>query len=109
MEAIAARAGVTRVTLYRTFGPKQHLLEGLAWDALTEARLDRVDAAHARPDVRVAVRQVLRANCQMFAELAEAMPLALEHARFDTDMGAIIDATYHGDAIERWSDSPPAS
>lgn len=96
MEAIAARAGVTRVTLYRTFGSKQALLEGLAWNALAQARLDRVDAAHAQADVRTAVRQVLRANCQMFAHLAEAMPLALELARFDADMRAVIDATYHG-------------
>jgi AcrR family transcriptional regulator len=96
MEAIAARAGVTRVTLYRAFGSKHDLLEGLAWDSLAHARLDRVDAAHAQPDVRVAVRQVLRANCEMFADLAEAMPLALELARYDNDMRAIIDATFHG-------------
>jgi len=96
MEVIAARSGVTRVTLYRTFGSKQALLEGLAWDALAHARLDRVDAAHAHPDARTAVRRVLRANCQMFADLAEAMPLALELARFDADMRAIINATYHG-------------
>ncbi len=96
MEAVAARAGVTRVTLYRTFGSKQALLEGLAWDLLAQARLDKVDAAHAHPDVRTAVRQVLRANCQMFAHLAEAMPLALELARSDADMRRFIDATYHG-------------
>jgi len=96
MEALAARAGVTRVTLYRTFGSKRALLEGLAWELLAQARLDLVDAAHAHSDVRTAVRQMLRANCRMFARLAEAMPLALERARFDADMRAIIDATYHG-------------
>ena len=96
MEAIAARAGVTRATLYRIFGSKQALLEGLVWDTLAHARLDRVDAAHAHPDVRAAVRQVLRANCQMFAALAEGMPVALDLARFDGDMRALIDATYHG-------------
>jgi AcrR family transcriptional regulator len=104
MEAIAARAGVTRVTLYRAFGSKHALLQGLAWDSLAHARLDRVDAAHAHPDVRVAVREVLRANAEMFSELAEAMPLALELARYDKDMRAIIDATFHGrrhDAMER--------
>jgi AcrR family transcriptional regulator len=96
MEAIAARAGVTRVTLYRTFGSRQALLEGVAWHMLSQARLDRVDAAHAQPDVRTAVRQVLRANCQMFAHLAGAMPLALELARLDDGVRAFIDATYHG-------------
>jgi len=96
MEAIAGQAGVTRVTLYRTFGSKRELLEALAWQALGQARLDRVDAAHAEPDARVAVREVLRANCAMFAELAVAMPLALELARYDEDMRALIDVTYHG-------------
>ncbi len=96
MEAIATRARVTRVTLYRSFGSKQALLEAMAWDTLALARLDRVDSAHTHPAVRTAVRLVLRANCQMFAQLAEAMPLALELARSDADMRAIVDATYHG-------------
>jgi len=96
METLAARAGVTRVTLYRTFGSKRDLVEGVAWELLAQARLDLVDTAHAHPDVRTAVRQVLRANCLMFAQLAEAMPIALERARFDADMRAIIDAGYHG-------------
>ena len=96
MEALADRAGVTRVTLYRTFGSRQALLEGLAWHLAEHARLDRVDAAHAHPDVRTAVRHVLRANCQMFAQLGEALPLALELARSDGDMRAFVDATYRG-------------
>ncbi len=96
MESIAARAGVTRVTLYRTFGSKRDLLEALAWDSLAQARLDQVDAAHAHPDVRVALREVLRANCRMFAELGEMLPLAIELARSDPDMQAIVGATYHG-------------
>jgi AcrR family transcriptional regulator len=96
MEAIAKRAGVTRVTLYRTFGSKQDLLEAFVLEALAEARLDLVDAAHAHPDVRTAVHHVLRANCRMFAHLGGAMPFALELARSDPDMRAFIDATYHG-------------
>ena len=95
-EAIAARAGVARVTLYRTFGSKRALLEGMAWAFLSDARLDEVDAAHEQPDVRSAVRHVLRANCRMFAHMADAMPLALELARSDADMRSIVDATYHG-------------
>jgi AcrR family transcriptional regulator len=96
MEAIAARAGVTRVTLYRTFGSKQALLEGVAWSLLADARLDEVDAAHRHPDARTAVRHVLRANCRMFANLAGALPLALELARSDPEMRSLVDATYHG-------------
>src|SRR5687768_5369459 len=96
MDAIAARAGVTRVTLYRAFGSKQALLEGLTWALLADARLDEVDEAHRHPDVRTAVRQVLRANCRMLAQLGNAMPLALELARSDAELRTIIDTTYHG-------------
>jgi AcrR family transcriptional regulator len=96
MDSIATRAGVTRVTLYRTFGSKQALLEGFVLHALAQSGLDRVDAAHVHPDVRTAVREVLRANCQMFAGLGGAMPFALELARSDAEMRAFIDATYHG-------------
>jgi len=96
MQELATRAGVTRVTLYRTFGSKRDLLDGIFWDAVARARLDRVDAAHANPDVRAAVRQVLRANCEMFANLGDAMPLVLELARGDVDLRAIVDATYYG-------------
>ena len=96
VEEIAARAGVTRVTIYRTFGSKHELLEGLSWHMLAKARIDLVDTAHQHPDVRVAVRRVLRANCRMFADLAEGMLIALELSRYDADMRAVIDASYHG-------------
>lgn len=96
MEELAARAGVTRVTVYRTFGSKQALLQALMWDELARARLDLVDAAHANPDVRLAVRDVLRENCRMFSELADSLPLSLELARHDEQVAALVDATYHG-------------
>jgi AcrR family transcriptional regulator len=96
MEELAARAGVTRVTVYRTFGSKQTLLQALTWDELARARLDSVDAAHANPDARLAVRDVLRENCRMFADLGDGLPLSLELARHDEEVAALVDATYHG-------------
>jgi AcrR family transcriptional regulator len=96
METVAKRAGVTRVTLYRTFGSRQALLESLFWEMMAVARLDRIDAAHALPDVHDALREVLRANCEMFAALGASMPLAIDLARSDADMRAIMDATYYG-------------
>jgi AcrR family transcriptional regulator len=96
MEEIAERAGVTRVTLYRTFGTRQALIEGLFWEMLTAARLDLIDEAFAVTDVRGAVRQVIRAYCTMFSELGESMPLALELARSDASMREIMGATYYG-------------
>ena len=96
MEALAERAGVTRVTVYRTFGSRQALLESLFWEMMAVARLDRIDAAHALPDVHDALAEVLRANCEMFAALGASMPLAIDLARSDADMRAIMDATYYG-------------
>lgn len=96
MEALAERAGVTRVTLYRTFGTRQALLEAMFWEMTAAARLDRLDAAHALPDVHTALRQVLRAYCEMFDTLGESMPLALELARSDAAMREILDSTYYG-------------
>ena len=96
MEELAARAGVTRVTLYRAFGSKTALLHALAWDQLAQARLDRVDAAHQNPNPRLAVRDVLRENCQMFAGLGDSLPLVLELARHDTDVAEFVNSTYHG-------------
>ena len=87
---------MTRVTLYRTFGSKQALLEGFVLHTLAGARLDLVDAAHAEPDVRTAVRRSSSRIARMFAYLGDAMPFALELARSDPDMRAFIDATYHG-------------
>ena len=104
MDEVATRAGVTRVTVYRTFGSKPEILQAIAWEALARARLDRVDAAHAEPDVRDAVRAVLHENCRMFTELAGALPLSLELARHDQDVADLVDATYHGrrhEAMER--------
>jgi AcrR family transcriptional regulator len=96
MEALAERAGVTRVTLYRTFGSRQAVIEGLFWEMLAAARLDRIDDAHQLPDVHDAVRGVLHAYSEMFDALGESMPLALELARSDANMRAIMDVTYQG-------------
>jgi AcrR family transcriptional regulator len=103
-DELAARAGTTRVTVYRTFGSKAALLQAITWDELGRVRLDRLDAAHGRPDVRDAVRDVLFENCRMFAELGGTLPAMLELARRDDDIAAIIGATYHGrrhDAMKR--------
>lgn len=96
LEDLAVRAGVTRVTIYRTLGSKHGVLQALTWEELARARLDRIDDAHNHPDVRLAVRAVLRENCRMFAELGDGFPLTLELARRDDDMATIIDGTYHG-------------
>jgi len=96
IEELATRAGTTRVTVYRTFGSKAAVLQAITWNVLAAVRLDRIDAAHAEPDARTAVRLVLLENCRMFDELGELLPITLEVARRDDEIAAIVAATYHG-------------
>jgi AcrR family transcriptional regulator len=96
IEQLAARAGTTRVTVYRSFGSKSAVLQAITWDVLGRVRLDLIDAAHAEPDVVDAVRKVLYENCRMFDELGNLLPITLELARRDEEIASIIAATYHG-------------
>ena len=109
MEAIAERAGVTRVTLYRTFGSKQALLEGFVLHTLAGARLDLVDAAHAEPDVRTAVRQVL-------LRIAGCSPTSVAPCPSPSSWPAPIRTCARSstrpttaDGTGRWRSSPPGS
>ena len=56
---IAARAGVSRATIYRHFGSVTDLLDGVAADLLARARYDRLLAALELPDPTDALRQVI--------------------------------------------------
>ena len=96
IEELAARAGTTRVTVYRAFGSKAAILQAVTWDVLARVRLDRIDAAHATPDAAEAVAAVLTENCRMFDELGELLPRALELAGRDESIGEFVGATYHG-------------
>ena len=96
LDAIAVRAGVSRATVYRVFGDRHAVVEALTWRELSSAQLDRVDAAHAIANPTQALHEVLRANCRMFEQLGDGLPLAIELARRDPDVAAIVNATYHG-------------
>src|SRR5215208_13426 len=81
VEAIAARAGVTRVTVYRHFASRGELLEAIAWDQIGRARLDRLDTARAHPDVVEATRLFLHENCQLFSDVGPILRAMLEVER----------------------------
>jgi AcrR family transcriptional regulator len=84
---IAARAGVSRATLYRHFASVTGLLDGVAADLLTRARFDRLLAALDLDDPVEALRQVTVAGTGIWAidtglvrnlfSLARAQPEAL--------------------------------
>ncbi|MBA3552703.1 MAG: helix-turn-helix transcriptional regulator, partial [Actinobacteria bacterium] len=60
VDAVADRAGVTRVTVYRRFGSKRGLFEAVSSHRMDQAKLARLDQARAHPDVVEALRGFLR-------------------------------------------------
>lgn len=67
LTGIAARAGVSRATIYRHFGSVTDLLDGVAADLLARSRYDRLLAALELPDPAGALRQVITAGTGIWA------------------------------------------
>jgi AcrR family transcriptional regulator len=64
---IAARAGVSRATIYRHFGSVTALLDGVAADLLARARYGQLLAALELPDPVDALGQVIVAGTGIWA------------------------------------------
>ena len=103
VDDIAAEAGVGRATIFRHFGSKTDLYEAALWHRMSQVDLARVDAAHQLPDPVSALAAVLRANCEMFDQIGDALARCLEVARTDDDMRQLIDISYLGRRVESMS------
>lgn len=100
IDAIAARAEVTRVTVYRHFASRGELLEAIAWDRIGRVQLDRLDAARAHPDVVEATFLFLRENCLFFGEVGGILRAMIDVEREEPELAAVIAATYRGRRLE---------
>lgn len=100
VEAIAARAGVTRVTVYRHFASRGELLEAIAWDRIGRAQLDRLDAARAHTDVVEATRRFLHENCLLFGETGGILRAMIDVEREEPELAAVLGVTYRGRRLE---------
>lgn len=98
--AIATRAGVTRVTVYRHFASRGDLLEAIAWDRIGRAQLDRLDAARSDPDVVEATRRFLHENCLLFGETAGILRAMIDVEREEPELAAVLGVTYRGRRLE---------
>jgi len=96
LDAVADRAGVTRVTVYRHFGSKRGLFEAVTWQVLTQAQLERLDRARAKPNVIHALRDFLSENCRLMTEIGDTLTTSLELARDDPDVEHLLELTYFG-------------
>lgn len=63
IEKVAARAGVSRMTVYYQFGTKRELLEALFDHMAARGRIDRLDEAFSRPDPLDALEQFIHVFC----------------------------------------------
>ena len=109
IEAIATRAQVTRVTVYRHFATRGELFEAIAWDRIGRVQLERLDAARAHPDVVEATRLFLLENCAFFGEVGPILRAMIDVEREEPEIAAVLAATYRGRRLDRSDSSPDAS
>lgn len=103
VDEIAAEAGVGRATIFRHFGSKTDLYEAALWHRMSQVDLDRVDAAHQLLDPVDALAAVLRANCEMFDQIGDALARCLEAARTNDLIGQLLDISYFGRRVDSMS------
>jgi AcrR family transcriptional regulator len=66
LDAVAKRAGVTRLTVYNQFGSRRALLEAVFDDMAERGGLHRLRDAMANPDPHAALRQVVAIFCDFW-------------------------------------------
>jgi AcrR family transcriptional regulator len=67
LDAVANRAGVTRLTVYNQFGSRRALLEAVFDDRATRAGLHRIPEAMAGPDPREGLRKLVAIFCDFWS------------------------------------------
>ncbi|MBA2526628.1 MAG: helix-turn-helix transcriptional regulator, partial [Pyrinomonadaceae bacterium] len=95
VEDVAARAGVSRLTVYNHFESKAGLLEALAWSLFERADISLVRHARKDPDVTVALRGFVAANAQFLSSFGAQGRAILSAASLDPELRAVVDATYN--------------
>jgi AcrR family transcriptional regulator len=66
LDAVAKKAGVTRLTVYNQFGSRRALLEAVFDDMAQRGGLDRISQAMANPDPHIALRLIVTIFCDFW-------------------------------------------
>ena len=67
LDAVAKRAGVTRLTVYNQFGSRRALLEAVFDDVAERGGLHRIREAMAKTDPKVALQQIVLIFCDFWS------------------------------------------
>jgi len=67
LDAVAKRAGVTRLTVYNQFGSRRALLEAVFDDMAERGGLHRIREAMAKTDPQVALQQIVLIFCDFWS------------------------------------------
>ena len=94
VDAVAAEAGVSRLTVYNHFESKTGLLEALAWTVFAAADIARIRDARLHPDLDLAIAGFITENARFFATIGAQGRTVLAAALGDPELAAVIDATY---------------
>lgn len=94
VDAVAAEAGVSRLTVYNHFESKRGLLEALAWALFASADIGRIRDARLHPDLDVAVAGFLTENARFFATIGPQGRTVLTAALGDPELATVMNDTY---------------
>src|SRR5215467_7120304 len=67
LDAVAKRAGVTRLTVYNQFGSRRALLEAVFDDMAERGGLNRIRKAMTRPDPNAALQEIVSIFCEFWS------------------------------------------
>src|SRR5215475_4959439 len=67
LDAVAKRAGVTRLTVYNQFGSRRALLEAVFDDMAERGGLHRIGEAMAKPDPQAALQEIVAIFCDFWS------------------------------------------
>jgi AcrR family transcriptional regulator len=90
LAGIAAAAGVSRTTIYRHFRSITGLLDAVAADLLSRTRFDQLLAAVSLPDPAVALAEVTRLGCGIWAGDPDLVRNLFALARTQADAMPVI-------------------